>query len=688
MGFFKFLRKVIAPIVGIAVGVATFGAGFGIMAAVAAGAGAAAITQVGISAMTPSFDVPEYSGNTTTGATNVNTGILVNKTGTNNAIPVVYGERKIGGSRVYVSTDGTNNEDLYFAMVFCEGEIEKFKELYLDDKLIAEGDLTNQVNNPAYIKGGRLQYELQKGASGQTPPSFFTSGAPGWSSNHKLSGLAVGYFKCKFVRPDIESSAETQQETADANPFSGIPRVNVVIEGKKVPDASSSTIASQTYANMTKSYSTNPASQMLDYLLNPTFGRGLDTDRIGFTAFKTAADKFNTTVSYATGGSGKLLESHAVIQTDRTMLENVQTMLQNTRSGMPYVQGKFKLRLLDTGHASDPVNTTPDIAFAVTERELIGGLTIEGKGHRDQYNQIKAVYPDPTNDWELSEVVYPEVNSPLDLQLLAEDNDKRLTKEISLEQIINGNIAGDVASIVLNNSRKKKFISFTATAELHNVEVGDIITVTYDSLGLSAVKFRVTSHKITADYTVNITAIEHEPTDYEFTNTEVFIQKGIKLASNDPYMSQSGASPSNPQAPYFPGTTHNTNGVVNTATVFSSRVTATRQENMWKLTVTHPADTVKFNIFAIDIIATGSTTQPSEAEFKQKGKTSQRELYPPYSTETFVIVANLDHPSFVSADHIYFRVRYRTTRNGFPEELLGPWKRVNNNKLTSGSSFP
>ena len=681
---------VIPILVGAAVGVATAAAGvtilgLGVVAtAIVAGVAAAAITAVGISAMTPTFDQPDYSGNTATSATAVNTGIMVNKVGTNNPIPVVYGNRKIGGSRVYVSTNGTNNEDLYIAMVFCEGEINAFKELYIDDKLIAEGTLTTQVNNPAYSKENRLQYELQTGTDGQTPPSFFTSGAPGWTSNHKLSGLAVGYFKCKFVRPDINATAETQQETADANPFSGMPKINVVVEGKKVPDATSFNDGESTaYASMSKSYSTNPASQMLDYLMNPRFGRGLQNDRIRFGAFKTAANKFNTTVNYATGGSGKLMENHAVIQTDRTMLENVQTMLQNMRAGMPYVQGKFKLKLLDTGHASDPVNTTPAIAYAVTEREIVGGLVIEGKGHRDQYNQVKAVYPDPTNDWEISEVVYPEVNSALDLQLLSEDNDKRLTKEVSLEQVINGNIAGDVASIILNNSRKKKFLSFTATAELHEVEVGDIITVTYDSLGLSAAKFRVTSHQITADYTIQITAIEHEPTDYEFTNTEVFIQKGIKLASNDPYMSQSGSSPSSPQAPYFPGTTHDTNAVISAATLFSSN--ARTLDNTWKFTVTHASDVSQYNVFAIDAIATGSTTAPSEAEFKQKGITETRNTNPPYDTTNIMSITANDHPTLVSAQFLYVRVRYRKDTGEF---VLGPYTRVNNNKLTSGSSFP
>ena len=50
-------------------------------------------------------------------------GILVNKQSNDASIPVVYGERLIGGTRVFLSTSGTDNRYLYIALVMCEGEI-------------------------------------------------------------------------------------------------------------------------------------------------------------------------------------------------------------------------------------------------------------------------------------------------------------------------------------------------------------------------------------------------------------------------------------------------------------------------------------------------------------------------------------------------------------------------------------
>ena len=52
-----------------------------------------------------------------------NDGALLNKQSNNAQIPVIYGERKVGGTRVFVESSGTDNQYLYIALVLCEGEI-------------------------------------------------------------------------------------------------------------------------------------------------------------------------------------------------------------------------------------------------------------------------------------------------------------------------------------------------------------------------------------------------------------------------------------------------------------------------------------------------------------------------------------------------------------------------------------
>ena len=46
-------------------------------------------------------------------------GVLVNKSSNIANIPVIYGTRKVGGTRVFLSTGGNDNEYLYIALVLC-----------------------------------------------------------------------------------------------------------------------------------------------------------------------------------------------------------------------------------------------------------------------------------------------------------------------------------------------------------------------------------------------------------------------------------------------------------------------------------------------------------------------------------------------------------------------------------------
>ena len=94
----------------------------------------------------------------------------------------------------------------------------------------------------------------------------------------------------------------------------------------------------------------------------------------------------------------------------------------------------------------------------------------------------------------------------------------------------------------------------------------------------------------------------------------------------------------------------------------------------------------QYNRFSIDCIATGSTTAPSEAEFTQKGLIEFKQHRAPYDSTNYIVLGTRQANVFASSTYMYFRVRYRKS-NG-DGDVLGPWKRVNNNKLTSGSSFP
>jgi hypothetical protein len=62
--------------------------------------------------------------------------LLINKQSNDANIPVIYGERLTGGTRVFMETSGTDNTYLYMAIVMAEGEINDITEIRVDDKVV------------------------------------------------------------------------------------------------------------------------------------------------------------------------------------------------------------------------------------------------------------------------------------------------------------------------------------------------------------------------------------------------------------------------------------------------------------------------------------------------------------------------------------------------------------------------
>ena len=63
-------------------------------------------------------------------------GILVNKRNSDSALPVIYGTRKVGGNIVWLATSA-DNQFLFVILAFCEGQVARFTELFIDDELYA-----------------------------------------------------------------------------------------------------------------------------------------------------------------------------------------------------------------------------------------------------------------------------------------------------------------------------------------------------------------------------------------------------------------------------------------------------------------------------------------------------------------------------------------------------------------------
>ena len=243
-------------------------------------------------------------------------GVLVNKQSNIAARPVVYGQRKVGGTRVFMATSGDDNTYLYIILDLCEGEVHSIGDIYINDIISTDSKFSGLLSIAKYV-----------GTDSQTADSTFVAANIGWTNDHRLRGVAYLAVRLKW-----------DQET-----FSGIPTIHAIVQGRKVYDT-------RTSATATTALSSNPALCLRDYLTNTRYGKGLAASFIDDTLFSAAANKCDALVtSYSGSGTQKIFECNAVVNTEKTLLANTKSLLSSMRGLMLYRQGLYGLIVEDQG---------------------------------------------------------------------------------------------------------------------------------------------------------------------------------------------------------------------------------------------------------------------------------------------------------------------------------------------------
>ena len=465
------------------------------------------------SIVNPGFDVPTAGFD---GATSQNQGVLVNKQGTNINIPVVYGTRRMGGTRVFVSTEGENNKYLHIVLAIAEGEIAGFTEIYCDDTIAWSGTSAQgqryEANAGKYR--GVMTFETYHGTASQPSPPL-TIGVGGWSNQHRLLGLAYISFRLTWVKVE---NADDQNET----PWSTIPTITVVCRGKKIADANSfddTIVRSVEYANETVAFNNNPVNCLMDYLRNPVYGKGLSNDKLNFKSFRDESIRWSKLQDgQSIANPDQFHECNAVMFTDRSLFDNTRTMLFNMRSALPYQSGRFSCRIEDNRQDDSIYGAVSTPVMVVGEDQIIGTLNLESDNVKGKFNSAAVTYMGGrqgdmlTN--EAVEITYPEPDSALAAQYLAEDDGKPNEMKFTLEHVTQDSIALKYAQVAIAKSRyRNKIISFSGDASLHQLQVNDIFTLVYSGLGING-EFRVKSIQFNGDYTFSIIAEEHNDLIY------------------------------------------------------------------------------------------------------------------------------------------------------------------------------
>lgn len=473
-------------------------------------------------------------------------GILINSQSNVDPIPVIYGRRRVGGTRVFIEVSGSSNEYLHLVLVLSEGPVTAIDNVYLDDVLSTDAKFT-----------GLLTVTKHLGTPGEAADAALTADVPKWTSACKLSNCAYLYVKLKY----------------DCNAFSGLPTITADVRGRTLYDPRD---------GQTR-YSNNPALVIRDYLSNAIYGRGIASSAIDDTSIAAAANACDIritapsfsdifTVSTTTEaltfaqpipidtGDGVKVSSTATvpsplvagttyyaikatdtsyqlattlanayagvaidltsagsgqhtlaqvnyaayacdgtIDTNQTAYDNVRALLTACRGMLVFSGGKYRL-VLD-------VATTAS-SFGFTESNITGSWVISQAGKRAKYNRVTAGFYNPAKKWQ------PDLAMVESTALRATDNGLILEAKIDLPFTANSYRAQNIGQLTLNQSRYGLVVKFSAFQEGLRCEVGDVVPITHTTPGWSAKLFRIMQIEIKDNDEVYVVAREYSASVY------------------------------------------------------------------------------------------------------------------------------------------------------------------------------
>jgi len=424
-------------------------------------------------------------------------GILLNKQSNDANIPVIYGERLVGGTRVFMETSGTDNTYLYMAIAMAEGEINSIEEIRVDDKVVTwasalsdgtavevgSGDSNFYKNSESLIR-----VEPHFGTDSQTASTLLST-LSSWGTNHRLRGVCYLALRFKW----------------NQDAFTGIPKVQAKIKGKKVVSYNASLVA------QASAHSTNSAWCLLDYLTNERYGKGIAISEIDLQSFYDASVVCETQVEPYSGASNiNIFDTNTVLDTSQKIIDNVRELLKGCRGYLPYTSGKYKLIIETTGSAS----------ITLTEDDIIGGYNLSIPTKNERYNRVIVGFVNPERNYQVDEVQFPPIDdsslpsADQHATMKTADGGFLLEGRFTFKTITSPYQAEEMAEVILRRSREAITLGLNVSFDAYDLAIGDIVNITHSSLGFSAKPFRVMGITFNEDYTIGLSLVEYQATHY------------------------------------------------------------------------------------------------------------------------------------------------------------------------------
>lgn len=369
-------------------------------------------------------------------------------------IPFGYGRRQINGLPVPIAVI---NNALHIIYIFCEGEIDAFESMKLDDKDIATWGFT---------------YETYRGTAAQTVCGLH-SYMPSFTS--KLKSTAYIY----LIIPQTDG-------------ISSIPAVTAICRLLKVYDPRTGLTA----------YSNNLALARLDHLMSRRYGARIPSALIDMQSFINAANYFDALLG--TSPQEKRYEFNYIFDS-QSNLHDIGAVIDLHCLGKIAFDGLYHMVYAHAVDTSSPVEFNELDALG---RTAIWDVKLRRSQRKDRYTSLQVSWTDPST-WEAASY---SIDAPEQAAGTALSQPKYdLTGFTRISQ------ANRVGIFLLNSRLNDMGITFTTHNDKGLMPYG--VFKSTHSIGFTAKLFQASEIQKNPDETWTITAIEYDPA--VFTETVV-----------------------------------------------------------------------------------------------------------------------------------------------------------------------
>jgi len=275
----------------------------------------------------------------------------------------------------------------------------------------------------------------------------------------------------------------------------GMPTLTADVHGRTVFDPRSSTTG----------WSNNPALCIRDYLTSTRYGLKAPSSMIDDTTFIAAANHCEEAVSIPTASGTTTQNRYAcvgVVNIDNTRLDNLTALLSSCRGFLVFSGGKYKLK-------NDKADTP--VSFTLTEDNLVGGWKTQLAQKRQRYNRGIATFFDAANLWQQNAALF---DSPI---YRAQDSGELLTASVDLPFTPDVYRAQQIVQQVVQQSRLGAVVQVNATIAALQLEVGDVVPLTHSTPGWNGKLFRVLGVTLAANDEVALQLREYDATVYNLS---------------------------------------------------------------------------------------------------------------------------------------------------------------------------